>query len=531
MENPRILVVDDDSSLLTALTAALQLRMPEVDVETVDSGVGALQELAVSEFDAVITDIKMPGMDGLTLLGEIRQMDPHLPTLLITGHGQHDLAVHALRGGAFDFIQKPIDRDYLVAALTRAIQVRRLHRQVQSQQQTLARHATELEQVVKHRTQKLKEINQRKDQFLAMLAHELRNPLACIRYAVDLLSFPTDGQTCGNEELLESMSRQVTHMSHLLSDLLDVSRISRNQITLNKTHVDLTNILKTATDAMRPTLDEFYHVLTADLPDKPVVVDGDETRLEQIFVNLLNNAAKYTDPGGRIELALRSQNDQALIEIKDNGIGISSEMLPRVFELFSQADCSMDRSKGGLGIGLTLVENLVQLHGGSVIASSEGEGKGSTFTVRLPVLRAQESQGARPAAFHDSSTRFRVMVVEDNTALARLTRHLLQKCGQEVVSVVSDGLAAIDAAQEHRPEIILLDLGIPKLDGYEVARRLRQFEQFKNLKIIALTGYGQAQDRLRSKEAGIDHHLTKPVSIQALSELFSTTAEQQFSPS
>lgn len=530
MDNSLILVVDDDRSLLTALTAALQLRMSEVTVEAVDSGLGALERLKKSDYDAVITDIKMPGMDGLTLLDEIRKIDPHLPTLLITGHGQHDLAVHALRGGAFDFIQKPIDRDYLVAALGRAIQVRQLHRRVQSQQQTLERHAANLEQTVKSRTEKLLELNQAKDRFLAMLAHELRNPLACIRYGVDLLSISRTEQNDG-DEVLDSMSRQVTHMSHLLSDLLDVSRISQNRITLHKTQVNLTSLLKEAVNSLQPTLREFRHDLKLNLPNHPVIVEGDQTRLEQIFVNLLNNAAKYTNPGGQLELSLKLHHDQAVIDVADNGIGISKEMLPRVFELFSQVDCSLERARGGLGIGLTLVENLVRMHGGTVEGASEGVGKGSTFTVRLPVLQPQDHGNNPPEFCFDGAVRHRVMVVEDNTALARMTSDLLRHCGQEVVAVVPDGLSAIDAACTHQPEFILLDIGIPEIDGYEVARRLREIDRLKNMKIVALTGYGQDQDKLRSKDAGFDHHLVKPVSVQTLSELFATSAVPQCSPS
>lgn len=528
MSYSRILVVDDDPSLLMALKSALHLRMSNITVETVDSGDAALELLAISEFDVVITDIKMPGMDGLALLGEIQKLDPDLPTLLITGHGQHDLAVQALRGGAFDFIQKPIDRDYLTAALARAIQVRRLQRTIVSQQQALETHAEELEQTVRERTRSLEELNRAKDQFLAMLAHELRNPLACIRHAVDLLDASND-PAAPDDNLLNVMSRQVTHMTHLLDDLLDVSRISRNEIRLRISSVPMERVITDAVEALQPMFKELDHTLIVNLPKEKVVVDGDQSRLEQIIVNLLNNAAKYTDPGGVITLTLEIDAGQAVVTVEDNGIGISKEMLQKVFELFSQADHSLDRARGGLGIGLTLVQNLLLLHGGSVEAHSEGEGLGSTFIVRLPAIKS----AAAPAELNrsrveDQGQHFKVLLVEDNATLAKLTSDLLKNCGHDVVAVVSDGLSALDATCAHQPDYVFLDIGIPKIDGYEVARRLRKNGQLRDLKLVALTGYGREEDRQRSKEAGFDHHLTKPISIQALSTLFSNSKERQF---
>lgn len=521
----RILVVDDDTSLLTALKSALHLRMDDVLVETVDSGDAALERLEVSEFDVVITDIKMPGMDGLTLLREIRKCDPDLPALLITGHGQHDLAVQALRGGAFDFIQKPIDRDYLIAALGRAIQIRRLQRTILSQQLELENHAAELEQTVQQRTRTLEDLNQSKDQFLAMLAHELRNPLACIRHAVDLLDVsPSPAES--HQDLLNVMSRQVTHMTHLLDDLLDVSRISRNEIKLRIAPVEMGHVLTDAVEALQPMFDEYHHTFILNLPHENVVVKGDRSRLEQIIVNLLNNAVKYTDPGGRIALSLEFDESEAIITVEDNGIGISEQMLQKVFDLFSQVDRSLDRARGGLGIGLTLVKNLVSLHGGSVEAGSDGEGFGSTFIVRLPAAKSATPAETQRARVLEKSDRFKVLLVEDNSTLAKLTSDLLKNCGHDVVAVVSDGASAIDATCSHLPEYVFLDIGIPKIDGYEVARRLRKNSQLRNLKLVALTGYGREEDRQRSKEAGFDHHLTKPLSVDALSELFSSDSEK-----
>jgi two-component system, sensor histidine kinase len=519
----RILLVDDDPALLTSLSAALRLREPKVTVDRAESAACALKHIESEKYDAIVTDIKMPGMDGLSLLAELRKRIPEVPTLLITGHGQHDLAVQALRGGAFDFIQKPIDRDYFIASLKRAVQVRQLSRQVELQKRDLERHAANLERKVMERTRQLQDANQAKDKFLAMLAHELRNPLATIRSAVELqaLCLPDDP---ARTEAQEAIAEQVRHMARMLDDLLDISRITRNRITLEQECLDCRDVVATGVRSLRGTFAERRLDVDVQIGGKPVWVMGDRTRLEQIVVNILNNAAKYTDPGGRVRVRLDSQDGFAVLAIQDSGIGISPEMLNQVFELFTQVDDSLHRSQGGLGIGLSLVKRLVEMHGGTVEAASEGANRGSTFTVRIPLSDQLFERPTRVPAPIRRGSSYRVLVVEDNRAIATLTRKLLEVSGHCVVGVAADGPAAIEAARTLHPQIVLIDIGLPGMDGYELAAQLRNLPSRNGQLLIALTGYGQEEDRRRSTAAGFDLHLVKPVSLDALQEAFSGCA-------
>jgi signal transduction histidine kinase/BarA-like signal transduction histidine kinase len=518
MSAARLLIVDDDSALLQALTRALELRMPHLIVDTSDSGVAATRKLEEIDYDAVITDIKMPGMDGLSLLAHVREHSPEIPTLLITGHGQHDLAVQALRGGAFDFIQKPVDRDYLVASLTRALRVRKLDREVQRQRQQLQQHAEELTQTVEQQTRELREANEAKDRFLATLAHELRNPLATIRTAVELLGMCRENLDV-RRDAEQAIANQVGHMAHLLDDLLDLSRITHNRIVLHKKTVDLGAIVAETVDSARPSINQRQHRFSLSLPRDPLPVEGDSTRLQQIVDNLLTNAIKYTEPPGTIEVALQRQADQAVLRISDSGIGIASDMLPRVFEPFLQVEDSLAHSQGGLGIGLTLVRKLVELHEGSVTASSDGVGQGSVFTVRLPVCPApvEEDAEAQP---QQEIPALRILLVEDNRSVARMTEKLLTSCGHQVVCIAHDGPTALEESAKHDVDAILLDVGLPGINGYDVARQLRRSPRLSDVLIVAVTGYGNQEDLRRSREAGCNHHLVKPVSVQALQRVF-----------
>ena len=524
----RVLIVDDDRALLTALTGALGLRMPEIEVETCDSGQAAIEAIAENDYDAVVSDIKMPGMDGLTLLQEVRSIRPELPTLLITGHGQHDLAVQALRGGAFDFIPKPVERDYFIASLARAVRVSKMNRQLQQQQDELASHADRLEQAVESRTEQLRESNRRKDEFVAMLSHELRNPLACILGAAELMMLPEGGEVQATGETCRMIVQQAGHMSRLLDDLLDLSRINCNKIILRKKRVPLQGILDAAVSATQPLILERGHALHVDVAPEASATEmhADATRLEQVVVNLLNNAAKYSNAGGQIRLTVHREGSDIVIAVADDGIGIPAELLSSVFEPFIQVEASGRRAEGGLGIGLALVRQLVDLHGGSVTAASDGDGQGSCFTVRLPVAAASESAGGANASAGAAIQQppRQVLVVEDQQGLARLTQRLLEKCGQQVVGVVSDGPSAIEAAREHLPDLILLDIGLPGMSGYEVAQRLRQFPELDQTLLVAVTGYGTAEDRDRALESGFDFHLVKPCTFANLSKCLQQTA-------
>jgi PAS domain S-box-containing protein len=360
--------------------------------------------------------------------------------------------------------------------------------------------------------------DRRKDEFLAMLAHELRNPLAPIRNAVQLLKM----QEATNPKLVWSRSvidRQVTHMARLLDDLLDVARIMQGKITLRAERFVLTDIVESALETSRPLIESRGHELIISKTRIPQWIEGDRIRLAQVLSNLLNNAAKYTQKGGKITLNVRREGCDAVIEVQDTGIGISPDILPYVFDLFTQADRSLSHSQGGLGLGLTLVRQLAEIHGGTVTASSAGIGQGSIFTVRLPALSINSSaieyeltESALPMP------KFRILVVDDYADAAESLTMLLQEEGHEV-ETADCGMKALERAQVFHPQIVLLDIGLPDMDGYEVAKRLRVLPETRHAILIALTGYGQAEDRKRSQSAGFNHHFLKPIDFAQLSAL------------
>jgi signal transduction histidine kinase/DNA-binding response OmpR family regulator len=364
-----------------------------------------------------------------------------------------------------------------------------------------------------------------KNEFLSMLAHELRNPLAPIRNAIYLLRQRPDADP--ELRAIQGMiERQVQHLIRLVDDLLDVSRITRGKIRLQVEPITLSAVVARAVEISRPHIDARRHELTVQLPEQPLVVRGDPVRLAQVVGNLLNNAAKYTEEGGRIWLTVEQNGAEAVLRVRDTGVGIPAEMLVSVFELFTQVEHSLDRAHGGLGIGLTLVRQLVQLHGGRVHAASAGLGRGSEFVVHLPLLDKAdlpEHPAARPRAAEASLGR-RVLVVDDNHDAAESLAMVLRLNGH-AVSVCHDGPTALSMALATRPEVVLLDIGLPEMDGYEVARRLRACPGPNGMLLIAVTGYGQEQDVRRSRAAGFDHHLVKPVDLGALAGLLAT-AEQ-----
>ena len=368
----------------------------------------------------------------------------------------------------------------------------------------------------------LREADRRKDEFLAMLAHELRNPLSAIHNASQLarrVDLPPE-QLRWTQGVI---ANQVKHLAHLVDDLLDVSRITRGEIRLRSEHLDLATILDRAVETARPSIDERSHRLTLAIDPGPLPVKGDPVRLEQVFVNLLTNAAKYTEPGGRIELeARREPGGVLLVAVVDDGIGIGPEMLPRIFDLFAQVDRSLDRSEGGLGIGLTIARRLVELHGGTIEAASDGPGRGSRFAVRLVEATAPaEVKSTGPSRPRPVEPGSRILIVDDNRDTAGALAGLLQGSGFEVRSI-HDGREALPAAREMLPRTILLDIGLPGMDGYEVAERVRREKALEGVTIIAITGYGEEQAFRRSREAGFDHHLVKPVDFDTLLDLLVT---------
>jgi PAS domain S-box-containing protein len=364
----------------------------------------------------------------------------------------------------------------------------------------------------------LRDADRRKDEFLATLAHELRNPLAPIRNAVQVL-YEKDIDDPHIRQAREVIDRQLKQLTRLVDDLLDVSRITHGQVILQLQPTELAPILTTAVETSRPLLDARHHQWEVEVLPEAVRVEADPTRLSQVFANLLNNAAKYTEPGGRIRLRAEREDREIVVRVSDTGVGIAADMLPKVFDLFTQAEQTIDRAQGGLGIGLTLVRRLVELHHGSVTALSAGPGRGSEFVVRLPILTAPPAPTAvaAPPAVDQQPGR-RILVVDDNEDSAESLAMVLRLLGHEVQTVY-DGPTALEAALRQQPEIILLDIGLPGLDGLEVARRLRLDYGLIDAVLIAMTGYGQDEDRRRSLEAGFNAHLVKPVDFGELRQL------------
>jgi len=368
---------------------------------------------------------------------------------------------------------------------------------------------------LKSATERLRDADRRKDEFLATLAHELRNPLAPIRNGLHLLRM-VDRSSEAAEQARAMMERQMSHLVRLVDDLLEVSRITRGKLDLRRESVELAGIVGSAVDTSRPVIEAAGHTLQVDLPPETITLNADPVRLAQVLANLLNNAAKYTPQGGTIRLQVRREGGDALISVRDSGVGIAPDMLERVFDMFTQLDST--RAQGGLGIGLTLAKSLVELHGGRIQAESGGAGKGSEFVVRLPLLGAHKpaTRSAREgAAVLPSARSRRILVVDDNVDAAQSLGMLLRQMGHEV-DVAHDGQAAVDAARSRRPQLLFLDLSMPGLDGLAVARRLRAEPELRALRIYALTGRGQDDDRRRAREAGFDGHLVKPLALDTL---------------
>jgi signal transduction histidine kinase/ActR/RegA family two-component response regulator len=364
----------------------------------------------------------------------------------------------------------------------------------------------------------LRETDRRKDEFIALLAHELRNPLAPIQNGLHLMRL-AGGDPDTVEQVREMMERQLGHMVRLVDDLLDLARIGQNKIELRRSRVALTDVVNSAVETARPMIDEAGHAFSVSMPAEPLFLDADPTRLAQVFSNLLTNSARYTERGGRIWLDARRQADQAVVSVRDTGIGIPAAALPRLFEMFSQVDRSVERATGGLGIGLALVKGLAEMHGGTVTVESPGLGLGSTFSVRLPLAQGvPEPAPPAPADRGAMATAWRILVVDDSEDSARSMAKVLKLLKNEV-RTANDGEQAVQAASAFRPDVILMDLGMPRVNGYEATRQIRELDWGRSVAIIALTGWGQDIDRAKSREAGFDGHLVKPVNLAELERL------------
>jgi signal transduction histidine kinase len=525
--------VDDEPKNLTVLETIL--ADPGYRLIRADSADQALLALVVEEFALLILDIRMPGMTGLELAKMIkeRKKTARVPIIFLTAYFNEDQHVLAGYGiGAVDYLHKPVNPDILRSKVAVFAELHRKSREVELSNRALLtevadrRRAEEqlrelnetLEQRVIERTEALRETDRRKDEFLATLAHELRNPLAPVRNAVQVLQMigSSDPESQWAKDVID---RQIKQMTRLIDDLMDVSRISRGKLELRTEQVEIANVVLRAVEASRPFIDEQGHQLALTMPPDPMVVDADEVRLTQVFMNLLTNSAKYSEKGSRIDLTVERQGGEIVVAVKDAGIGIPAAKLRTIFEMFSQVEGALSRSNGGLGVGLFLVKQLIDMHGGSIEARSDGPAKGSEFVVRLPIVGEWAlSNKTSDIADIEPTSELRILAVDDNKDAAASLAILLGRMGNHV-RTAHDGDEAVQAAREFQPHVVLLDIGLPKMNGYEVARTIRNEPWGKNMILIAVTGWGQYGDKRKSKEAGFDRHLVKPVAPQTLMSL------------
>lgn len=461
---------------------------------------------------ALLTEESLEADEGEQLQLVLRKQPPWSDFPLVVLAREHERHQRTQESMNIMLVERPARMRSLLSVIRAALRSRRHQYEVRD-------HLIER----KRAEDALKQADRRKDEFLAMLAHELRNPLAPLRSSVDIMQ-RTAAQDPVNAKLCQTMDRQVNHLVRLVDDLLEVSRITRGKIDLRKEIVDLATVARSAIETSRPLIDAAGLQLTVALPSEPIAINGDPVRLAQVFANLLNNSAKYNQVGGQIWLSALRDGDEAVVSVRDNGIGIAAEMLPKVFDMFMQVDRATNRAQGGLGIGLTLVRSLVELHHGSVAVCSGGPDRGSEFVVRLPIAvdgrRAAEPRTS--SAPRQQLTLRRVLVVDDNVDAATTLGALLRVLGAEI-HIAHDGPSALQTIEACRPEIVLLDIGMPGMDGFEVAERIRRNPQLADLVLIALTGWGQEDDRRRTRVAGFDHHLVKPVNLEALQQLLATS--------
>ncbi|VTT97742.1 histidine kinase : Uncharacterized protein OS=Asticcacaulis sp. AC402 GN=ABAC402_06830 PE=4 SV=1: Response_reg: HisKA: HATPase_c: Response_reg [Gemmataceae bacterium] len=516
------LLVDDLEENLLSLEGLL--RREGLVLLRARSGAEALELLLRNEVALALIDVRMPGMDGFELAELMRgtERTRRVPIIFLTAAlPDQSRRFRGYEAGAVDFLTKPIEPHVLRSKAEVFFELWRERQEVARQRDELKAATAENARLLAE-TQRtaaaLKEADRKKDEFLATLAHELRNPLAPLRNGVELLKLAPTGPSAAQARNM--MDRQLRHMVRLVDDLLDISRVTSGKIQLRLEPVSLRAVVESAVETSRPAVEAGKHALSVRLPDEPVQLSADATRVSQVIGNLLTNAAKYTPEGGRIELVAERGRGEAVVRVTDNGLGISAEMLPRVFDLFTQVGKHLDRAQGGLGIGLALVKSLVELHGGTVSAESGGAGKGSTFTVRLP-LEGEPAGPAAVASHHDITLTAhprRILVVDDNIDAAESLSLLLSLSGHDI-KIAYTGPDALAAAADFLPEVVFLDLSLPGMDGFEVAHALRADGRLKRVVLVALTGWGSEEDRQRSRDAGFDFHLTKPIGAATLAEL------------
>ncbi len=532
-DKPKILVVNDDAASLLALTSLLDQWADESNytVHSARSGQEALRQVLLHDFAVILLDVNMPGMDGFETAEAIHQRarSADIPIIFVTAFLADEIdRLKAYQRGAADFLFTPVIPQILHAKVSVFVALAMKNEQLKRQAEKLSQRTTELTATNRRLVREMEERrdaerkSHAKDEFLAMLGHELRNPLSAISSASSLI-----GMAGANTETVtrakQIIQRQSQHLSRIVDDLLDLSRAMSGKILLARKPTDLSNLVSGCLETFRATGRTAGYRFSVDLT--PGWVDGDPTRLEQITSNLLDNALKYTPAGGSIDINLAQSGEDVVLTVRDSGVGISAELLPHVFDVFVQGAISIDRSQGGLGIGLSLVRRLVELHGGSVSAHSDGSGNGSTFMIRLPRTEAAVA-GAAPQQTHggDNSGKPSVLLIEDNEDGREMMATMLAAHGFPVATA-ADGLQGVAAALAGRPAAALVDIGLPGIDGYEVARRLRGDPSTSGIRLIALTGYGLAEDQRRVLEAGFDQHLVKPVGMDQLIEALAPAGE------
>lgn len=462
----------------------------------------------------MITDVTLadPGFAGLLGLLERQPSWSNLPVLALCRQG-HQTPLRELQLRNLTMLDRPTSARAMLSAVKTALRGRRWQYQIRDQIESLL-----------SAERSLRLADQRKDEFLATLAHELRNPLAPIRTGLQLLGAgpPKDAEQV--RAVTRMMERQTTQLRRLIDDLLEVSRISTGKLVLQRVALDLREVVAMALEACQPLIDRGGHAVNVRLPERALWVDGDPARLSQALSNLLNNACKYTPDGGRIWVSLQRQDAQAVLCVRDSGVGLPADMIGRVFDMFAQVNRSLERSQGGLGIGLALVRNLVSMHGGRVTAESPGPGQGSSFTIELPLAAEDAEPAALPPSPDEALTSpLRVLVVDDNDDAATSLAMLLALSGH-VVEVEHSGPAALRKADSFEPQAVLCDLGMPGMSGHEFARQLRLDPRFARTLLVALTGWGAEDDKRRSREAGFDAHLIKPASLDEVTTLLARAA-------
>ncbi|MFP5391112.1 MAG: response regulator [Gammaproteobacteria bacterium] len=529
---PKILVVNDDPASLLALTSLLDQWATECgyDVISARSGQEALRQVLLHDFAVILLDVNMPGMDGFETAEAIHQRarSADIPIIFVTAFLADEIdRLKAYQRGAADFLFTPVIPQILRAKVMVFVALATKNEELKRQAAKLSQRTTELTATNKRLTREMEERkaaerkSHAKDEFLAMLGHELRNPLSAISSAGALLGLPGAGPEVASRART-IIQRQSAHLSRIVDDLLDLSRAMSGKILLSKKPLEVGGLVSACLDTFRATGRTSSYKI--NLQVEPTWVEGDATRLEQIATNLIDNALKYTPEGGAIDIGVRQDGLETVLTVRDSGMGIPGELLPHVFDVFVQGSITIDRSQGGLGIGLALVRRLVELHGGSVSADSAGADQGSTFEIRLPsTAPASVADGAvAPAPDADMPT---ILLIEDNDDGREMMSTMLAAYGY-VVRQAADGLQGVRLAGTWLPDVALVDIGLPGIDGYEVARRLRANDATSAIKLIALTGYGLAEDQRRVLDAGFDLHLVKPVDLNSLLNAIRAQAAQ-----